>query len=64
MGENMKTKDYKRMVKLELFTLKTALFEHIYQNKSRYTHYFLVHDHSSWPTFGLHPVMGPTTLQN
>ena len=54
----MKTREDKRMVKLEFFSKQ--LFWGIYKKKS--THSLLVHGHTSWSTFGLHLVRDPKAL--
>ena len=50
----MKTREDIRMVKFDYYFSKTSLFghTHTHTHKNQHTH-FLVHDHSSWPTFGL-----------
>ena len=55
----MKTREDKRMVKLEFFSFKTTLLGHV--SKSKHIH-FLVHGHSSWSTFDLHLVRGSKAL--
>ena len=57
--EKMKTREDKRLVNMEFFSLNLP-FLGIFK-KNQHIH-FLVHGHSSWSMFGLHLVRGPKTL--
>jgi hypothetical protein len=54
----MKTREDKRMVKLDFFSFQISIYGHILKKSIN----FLVHIHSSWPTFGLHLMTGPKAL--
>ena len=55
----MKTREDKRMVKLDFFSFKISFIGHII---IKLVYSLLMHGHSSWSTFGLHLVRGPKAL--
>ena len=61
--EKMKTREDKRMVKLDFSFLfsQNCLFWAYIKNNNQHIH-FLVHGHPSWSTVGVHLVRGPKTL--
>ena len=57
--KTMKTREDKRMVKLEFVLKKLPVLEFLKKNQHMH---FLVHGQSSWPTFVLHLARDPKTL--
>ena len=55
----METKEDKIMIKFELISQNYRFWTYIKKNQQNQ---FMAHGHSSWSTFGLHPLRGPKAL--
>jgi hypothetical protein len=62
--ENMKTREDKRIVKLDFLFFSKLPSWSTHKEKNIYHIHFLVHDHSPWSTFNLHLVGGPKDIVN